>query len=68
VGKNREDYPLVMTAEDIREILGVGRRKAYEIMDENGFPLVSIGKKLKRVNRDDFFRWLDHKAKKQSVS
>jgi excisionase family DNA binding protein len=67
MAKKREDYPLVMTAEDIREILGVGRRKAYEIMEENEFPLVRLGGKLKRVNRDDFFRWLDHKANK-SVS
>jgi excisionase family DNA binding protein len=61
----KEDYPLVMTATHIQEILGVGKRKSYEIMDEKGFPLVRLGGKLKRVNRDDFFDWLDRKAEKE---
>lgn len=60
----KEDYPLVMTATHIQEILGVGKRKSYEIMGEKGFPLVKLGS-LKRVNRDDFFDWLDRKAEKE---
>jgi hypothetical protein len=56
--KEKEDYPMVLTAQHIQEILGVGKRIAYELMDRPDFPLVRIGKKLKRVARDDFFEWL----------
>jgi predicted DNA-binding transcriptional regulator AlpA len=62
--KQKSDYPLVLKAEHIQEILGVGRRVAYEVMDESDFPLVRISKKLKRVNRDDFFQWLESRTKK----
>nr|WP_276532477.1 helix-turn-helix domain-containing protein [Cytobacillus horneckiae] len=56
--KAREDYPITLEARHVQEILGIGKRKAYELMDENGFPCVKIGR-LKRVNRDKFFDWYD---------
>lgn len=61
--KTREDYPLVLTVKEIMEILGIGRRKAYALMDEKGFPCVKVGPKLKRVNRDAFFDWMDKQSK-----
>lgn len=57
--KRKEDYPIVLTVKEVMEILGIGKRKAYELMDQPGFPCVKIGEKLKRVNRDAFFRWLE---------
>jgi excisionase family DNA binding protein len=60
--KRKEDYPLVLTVTDIMEILGIGKRIAYELMDRTDFPTVRIGK-LKRVNRDAFFEWIDDQGK-----
>lgn len=60
--KRKEDYPLVLTVTDIMEILGIGKRVAYELMDREGFPTVRIGK-LKRVNREAFFEWIDQQGK-----
>lgn len=57
--KRKEDYPLVLTVNEVMEILGIGRRKAYELMDQPGFPCIRIGEKLKRVNRDAFFEWIE---------
>jgi excisionase family DNA binding protein len=61
--KRKEDYPLVLTVNEIMEILGIGKRIAYELMDSKGFPCVKVGPKLKRVNRDAFFNWLDQQSK-----
>lgn len=55
------DYPLILNAEHIAEIMGVSKRIAYELMEYQGFPLVRVGR-LKRVNRDAFFTWLEQKA------
>jgi excisionase family DNA binding protein len=52
------DYPLILNADHIAEIMGVSRRIAYEMMEYKGFPLVRIGR-LKRVNREAFFNWLE---------
>lgn len=65
--KKREDYPIVLTVTEIMEILGIGRRVAYELMDQKGFPTVRIGGKLKRVNRDQFFTWLDKQSNKEAI-
>jgi len=59
--KNAQDYPILLTAKDVAEILGITHRHAYEVMEEKGFPLVRIGR-LKRVHRDLFFKWLEEKA------
>jgi excisionase family DNA binding protein len=60
--KRKEDYPLILTVKDIQEILGIGKRVAYELMERNDFPMVRIGR-LKRVNRDSFFNWIDQQGK-----
>jgi excisionase family DNA binding protein len=62
--KNKEDYPLVLTVNEIMEILSVGRRVAYELMDREGFPCVRVGPRLKRVHRDAFFEWLNNEQGK----
>jgi len=59
--KNVQDYPIMLTAKEVAEILGITHRHAYEVMEEKGFPLVRIGR-LKRVHRDMFFKWLEQKA------
>lgn len=61
--KTRNDYPLVLTVKEVMEILGIGRRKAYALMDQTDFPCIKIGEKLKRVNRDAFFDWMDKQSK-----
>ncbi|MCH5586287.1 helix-turn-helix domain-containing protein [Shimazuella sp. AN120528] len=55
---NKEDYPLILKADQVAEILSVSKRKAYEVMEYSNFPLVRVGRS-KRVSRDAFFRWLE---------
>lgn len=55
------DYPLMLTAEHIAEIMGVSKRIAYELMEYKGFPLIRVGR-LKKTNRDAFFGWLEKQA------
>jgi excisionase family DNA binding protein len=58
-------YPPVLTADDIAEIMGISRRKAYELMEHKDFPLIRIGR-LKKVKREDFFKWLDEVHNKRN--
>ncbi|MED1021116.1 helix-turn-helix domain-containing protein [Bacillus mycoides] len=52
------DYPIMLKVDHVAEVLGISQRKAYDIMDQKGFPLVKIGRK-KVVPRDAFFNWLE---------
>lgn len=55
--KSFEDYPVILTAEHIAEILMVSKPTANELMEQTSFPLIRIGRS-KRVFKDKFFEWL----------
>ncbi|MCC2430690.1 DNA-binding protein [Bacillus paranthracis] len=52
-----QDYPIMLKAEHISIILGISLRKSYEIMEQEAFPLIRIGRK-KTVLKEEFFNWL----------
>ena len=63
MSKQAEDFPIILNAKNISEIMGFSLRKAYEVMDYPDFPLIKIGK-CKRVDRDGFFSWLEQQTLK----
>ncbi|WP_347552971.1 DNA-binding protein (plasmid) [Pseudalkalibacillus hwajinpoensis] len=56
--KTKADYPIILTALEVAEILQTSKCNAYRVMDFKGFPLVRVGR-LKRVGRDAFFEWFE---------
>jgi len=52
-----DNYPIVLTAVEISQILKISKPSAYEVMNRTDFPLIKIGR-CKRVLRDEFFAWL----------
>jgi predicted DNA-binding transcriptional regulator AlpA len=63
---NIYEYPIVLTAVEISQILKVSRPTAYEIMNRPDFPLLKIGR-CKRVLREDFFLWLNQNKEESSL-
>ena len=55
---NFSELPLFLTAPDIAKIMRIGRSKAYELLNSNGFPSVRFGKCI-RVPRDAFVKWVN---------
>ncbi|MCM3160809.1 helix-turn-helix domain-containing protein [Metabacillus litoralis] len=53
----KDNYPFILTAKDISEILKISKPTAYEIMSQPDFPIIKIGR-CKRVLRDEFIQWL----------
>ncbi|MDK2599116.1 helix-turn-helix domain-containing protein [Bacillus stercoris] len=45
--KNIDMYPDVLNVKDIQEILGIGRRQAYELVSSGQFRTVRVGKRIK---------------------
>lgn len=56
--KPLEEYPEILTIIHIREYLGIGRDRAYEIFRISGFPALNCVGTKKRVRRDAFEQWL----------
>lgn len=51
----------ILTVKDIAKIMKIGRNKADELFDINGFPPFNVGKLL-RVSESDFKDWLNKQA------
>jgi excisionase family DNA binding protein len=56
-----DQLPLVLRVEDVQRLLRISRMKSYELLHQQGFPTVRVGRAI-RVPRDAFFRWLEAKA------
>lgn len=52
------DYPPFLTANDLVEIMRIGRSSAYELMRTEQFPSIRIGKSV-RVPKSAFIQWLE---------
>lgn len=52
-----DQYPDVLNVDDIQEILGVGRRQAYELVSSGQFHTVRVGKRIK-ILKAVFVCWL----------
>ena len=55
---NIHDYPIMLTAEDVAEILCISRTNAYAVMRMSGFPTIHRGKRMV-VPRDRLIKWID---------
>lgn len=58
--KTKDDYPIVLEPPHIQEILGIGRRATYELLNDAPFRVNRVGKnKMIKVSKDTFFKWLE---------
>lgn len=57
-----DDFPNVLTAQNIADYLRIGRKRVYELMQispkHGGIPSFSIGKSV-RVEKRDFVKWIE---------
>lgn len=58
--KTKDDYPMVLSPQHVQEILGIGRRGVYELLNDAPFVVKRIGEKGRfRIPKDSFFEWLE---------
>lgn len=54
---NENELPMVLTVEDVRDILRIGNTSAYDLMNSGEFHTVKVGRQI-RVYRNVFLSWL----------
>lgn len=52
-----DQVPLILTVNDVADILGLSRAYAYNLFHAEGFPTIHIGKRM-MVRKEKFFEWL----------
>ena len=53
-----EEYPIMLTANELMEILRISRSNAYLVMKMKGFPTLRIGDRMV-VSRDRLIAWIN---------
>lgn len=58
--KSKDDYLLVLEPHHIQEILQIGSRATYELLNDPPFHVNRVGKnRMIKVSKDTFFGWLE---------
>ena len=52
---------LILSVEDLQQVLGIGRHTAYDLVNRTDFPTIRLGRKI-LVPRDALMRWLDRQT------
>ncbi len=53
-----DDLPLFLNAELVSKVLGVSPSNGYELMHEQGFPVLRIGSRMV-VPKEKFVQWVE---------
>ena len=53
-----DELPLFLNYQMISDVLGISRSSAYQLMREDHFPSIRIGKRIV-VPKDKFIEWLE---------
>ena len=65
--KHIRDYPDVLTVEEVKEILQIGRKSAYRLIEENKIQHFKIGTKI-RIPKQCLINFLNERgAQEDSV-
>ena len=54
--KSYDDLPLFLNAEMVAKVLGVSPSSGYELLHEDGFPVLRVGNRLV-VPKEQFIQW-----------
>lgn len=57
---------VAMTVREFGTSLGIGRKKAYELVNSKGFPSFRIGRKV-LINREGLKRWMQEQEEKKDA-
>ena len=57
IHKDLEELPLFLNSETLAKALGISPSSCYELMHEEGFPVIYIGKRMV-VEKSKFIEWV----------
>lgn len=59
------ELPLMLTVQDVADVLGIGLAHAYEVTHWQDFPTITLGSGI-IVPRDKLMAWIDEQAAKKA--
>ena len=56
--KSYDELPLMLSVQDVADVLGISISGSYELVKEKGFPRLKIGARIV-VPKEKFIRWVE---------
>lgn len=56
--KSYDELPLFLSAKTVAQVLGISAAGAYELLHQEGFPVIKIGSRLV-VPKEKFLSWVE---------
>ena len=56
--KSYDELPLMLSVQNVADVLGISISGAYELVKEKGFPRLKIGARIV-VPKEKFIRWVE---------
>ena len=63
--KSFEELPLVLSVEDVANVMGICIAYAYELTHRRDFPSFTVGTRI-LVPKEKFIAWLDEQTKEKT--
>lgn len=60
--KNFDQLPIVLKVEEMAQVLGISRKLAYQLVRQDDFPAVRVGKKRIVIPTTKLKEWINKKA------
>lgn len=57
--RSYDNLPLMLSAPEVAEVLGISRAGAYDLVRSAGFPHMKLGNRI-LVPKDKFIKWIDN--------
>ena len=63
--KSFEELPLMLTVQNVADVLGIGLAHAYEVAHRKAFPTITLGSRI-IVPRDKLMAWIEEQAARKT--
>ena len=60
--KSYDDLPLMLSVQEVADVLGISKSGAYVLSKKKGFPTLKIGSRVV-IPRDRFIEWINKNTK-----
>ncbi|WP_409068896.1 helix-turn-helix domain-containing protein [Clostridium caseinilyticum] len=66
--KQFEELPMLLTVDQMRKVLNIGKNSAYELIYQKNFPILKLGERKIRIPKKDLLIWIESNTKNYEIS
>ncbi|KYN77145.1 DNA-binding protein [Clostridium sporogenes] len=65
--KEFEQLPMLLTVNQMRKVLNIGKNSAYELIYQKNFPILKLGERKIRIPKKDLLIWIENNIKNYEI-